>query len=735
MDGIDNALQARSLTVLPEDPGRRSKKRRNPQPAPIPAPAPAPTSAPPPGLASAEVTIPVRTLSPSPPIASTPPPIVTAAPSVLPAAPPSAPTRPAGSAPPASSDVPRPPHESRDQVREELAASLEACAREVQRRASAELALDHARADVASLQAESDRLRGLLVAAHRQAEQWAERARQAESNLQTIVYESDAAADEASRLIDETTQALANADEQARGLTEQSAAFERVGQQMRQTLAEQSAQLERVIGERDAAQRRCAELESELEQLLGRRFGTAGQTDLPAPATVTAPSPRALPAETLSAPTRHHVVTLPPSEPEHPVSLAADIRLDPWHLEALAAWTSAGYRGVVEAVTEEGNRRLACWAMGQAVDIGMKVLVLTSSVDQVDEWHARLRSAFPINRVGVHSSRGKGRGGSFDVVIAPIDALAKQPVLSADAGVLVVADDVNAFANPVGARALASYAWRLGLTTAYERDEAAATYLDPCLGGLRFQLDLDRALADGLFAPFHLAIAAVQLSDAEQAEYDACAKVAAAGDATSKAARKAAARCEAILAATTARDSILRTVASTLRESGRAIVTAPSTQAAEHGIQILAGQGCAARPLGSTKNARRRGGAEAQHHDVDLFVTPRDASDTEGSTAGLAVMMYPPGHRKQMMERVDRVIGARGDLDVVRLVVVYVEGTAEADRVADGTPVAAIARQASRLSRVSARDTDGLLDFLRLPAPAAATMSATIPRSVFAPNV
>ena len=111
---------------------------------------------------------------------------------------------------------------------------------------------------------------------------------------------------------------------------------------------------------------------------------------------------------------------------EHPVSLTHDIKLVAWQQEALGAWSDAGFRGVVESVTSEGNNQLAYWAIGRALDNSMKVLVLAPTAERVEQWYDGLRAALPINRVGKHGGKGGPRTAAYDVVVATAQAAAKE---------------------------------------------------------------------------------------------------------------------------------------------------------------------------------------------------------------------------------------------------------------------------------------------------------------------
>jgi RNA polymerase primary sigma factor len=307
---------------------------------------------------------------------------------------------------------------------------------------------------------------------------------------------------------------------------------------------------------------------------------------------------------------------------------------------------------------------------------------------------------------------------AFDVVVATAQSAAKEHMFEPGLGVLVVADEVHELGTEALSKALdPSYMWRLGLTTSYERDDdGIAMYLDRYFGAATFRLGYDRALAEQAVASFDLALVAVPLSAAERAEYDACAAATLNGVGGGKSAvrayLKAIARRDEILAGTTARDSSLRTVAAAIRGAGRGLIVAPSPQIAAHVDRVLAGQSCETTPAGGDGDGRnRRGGKGDDDRDVWRLVTPQDAGGVAGSV-DLAIMVSPPRNRRQLIERMDRVLGGQPG-GHVRLVVLYIEGSAEDDSVgAEAAPIYGAMQHARRLQRFAARNTDQLLEFL-----------------------
>jgi superfamily II DNA or RNA helicase len=538
------------------------------------------------------------------------------------------------------------------------------------------------------------------------------------------MFAADRAADDAQRKLDDATRAMAAADERIARMTVESAAHAAAIDQLRKTLGEQTSDLQTARSERDAANQRVAELEALLvrEQSRHPRGNMAAIPSVPAAPSAPASSQPVVttggPPPSVTNPRTGAGVPTDIYE-EHPVALANEIDLAPWQQDALGAWADANHRGVVESVTSEGNTQVAYWAIGRALDNSMKVLVLAPTTERVDKWYDGLRNALPNHRVGKHGGRGGPRMAAFDVVVATAQSAAKEHMFEPGLGVFVVADEVHEFGTDVLSKALdPSYVWRLGLTSSYERDDdGIAMYLDRYFGGALFRLGYDRALAEQAIASFDLALVAVPLSAAERAEYDACAAATLAGGAGGgkagvRAYLKAIARRDEILSGTTARDSSLRTVAAAIRGAGRGLLVAPSPLVAQHVDRVLAGQSCETTAAGGDGDGRnRRGGKGDDDRDVWQLVTPRDSAET-GSAVDLAVMASPPRNRRQLIERMDRILGSQPG-GHVRLVVLYVEGSAEDDSLgADAAPIYGVMQHARRLQRFAARDTDALLEFL-----------------------
>ncbi len=201
----------------------------------------------------------------------------------------------------------------------------------------------------------------------------------------------------------------------------------------------------------------------------------------------------------------------------------ATLDLRAWQAEALAAWSESG-RGVVEAVTGTGKTRLALAALRLIVDRGGRALVLVPTLELQQQWVRELRAAFADRRIGRLGGGHDDDLFSHEVVVATPHTAAQVPVdLPAGVPGLLVADEAHRYGAPTWAEALRDdFDFRLALTATYERaDDGLVDVLEPYFGGVVHRYDFASAATDGTIAPFSLATVGVDLADDERASYEA----------------------------------------------------------------------------------------------------------------------------------------------------------------------------------------------------------------------
>ena len=418
----------------------------------------------------------------------------------------------------------------------------------------------------------------------------------------------------------------------------------------------------------------------------------------------------------------------PPSSPVRVVGglgrpVPADRPLDglelrDWQVDAFAAWAAAGCRGVVEAITGTGKTRLGIAAVRAALARGGRALVLVPTLDLQDQWSARLREAVPDARVG---RLGGGRDDDLHdhhVVIATPHSAAQVPLDLPTAPGLLVADEAHRYGAPTWGAALApDFAMRLALTATYERnDDGLTEVLGPYFGGIVASYGYAEATRDGVIAPFRVALVGTDLDPSERGRYDAADTdvrrlrsrlveldlprhplelIAAAaavvargagapgkGDPQLTAARGflAALRARRDVAAQAAgKLDVVRVVAPALRRR-RTLVFTDTIDQAEQATRLLASAGVEAEEIhgGLADKRRRIRMAQFRNGNLSCVVAPRVLDEgVDVPEADVAVVLAAFRTRRQMIQRLGRVLRLKPDDAEARLVIAYAKGTRE----------------------------------------------------------
>jgi superfamily II DNA or RNA helicase len=399
------------------------------------------------------------------------------------------------------------------------------------------------------------------------------------------------------------------------------------------------------------------------------------------------------------------------------------LELRAWQAEAFAAW-SRTCRGVVEAVTGTGKTRLAMAAIRSVVDAGGRSLVLVPTLELQDQWVRELRSVAPDVRVG---RLGGGHDDDLfarDVVVATPHSAAAVPVDLPPGSVgLLVADEAHRYGAPTWGAALHDgFAMRLALTATYERnDEGVEDVLRPYFGAVVHRYGYDRAVADGTVAPFAIAIAAVGLTDAERAAYEAAdrrvrqlrrelvgplgmpkepralfaAVAAVVAGANPQAGGPGGAEgpqvraCREYLVRVRERRDVAATAAGKLAvcdavapalRARRSLVFTDTVDQADDAVARLVAGGVGAETVHGqlTDDRRRIRLAQFRRGRVDALVAPRVLDEgIDVPAADVAVVLAAFRTRRQMVQRLGRVLRLKPDGGEARLVLAVAAGTAE----------------------------------------------------------
>lgn len=210
-----------------------------------------------------------------------------------------------------------------------------------------------------------------------------------------------------------------------------------------------------------------------------------------------------------------------------------------WQAKAIDAWEKAGRTGIVEAVTGSGKTFVAIAIAKRVIDEGGKCLVIVPSITLFHQWRSELEAEAGGD---IRSMLGAGHGFDFDpderITLAVINSVADHHydrVFNSNFDLIVV-DECHRAGAPWFSKALFSSAnMRLGLTATLERgdngvDEFISPYFRPSKeqGGERkaivFNYGFKEAIRDKVVSKFVATTVATPLSDDERFEYDRCGK-------------------------------------------------------------------------------------------------------------------------------------------------------------------------------------------------------------------
>ncbi len=386
-----------------------------------------------------------------------------------------------------------------------------------------------------------------------------------------------------------------------------------------------------------------------------------------------------------------------------------------WQQEALQVWQQHNYHGVVEAVTGTGKTMIGVVAALEELHRGGKVLVLVPTVELQRQWFHILEEFAP--HVCIH----KLGGGSYsnfdacDVLVAVINSARIYDIPPPNGYGLLVADECHRYGSDCNKDALDErFPRRLGLSATYRRSDNGHTdWLDPYFGGTIYEMGYERAIHDDIVAHFSVALIAVQFSEEDRSEYDIQSEKVnylknklvrkfdvtpepfgefikevqakaegGEGDAT-MAARlflSAFAKRRELLAETPAKQAGLYKLGDALRNANRAIIFTQTIAAADRAVSIVHELKLTAEAIHSQMKREERRDTLDRFADgaLQVIVAPQVLDEgIDVPEVDLAVIIAASKTRRQMVQRMGRVLRRKKDDRLARFALLYVEDTSE----------------------------------------------------------
>lgn len=396
--------------------------------------------------------------------------------------------------------------------------------------------------------------------------------------------------------------------------------------------------------------------------------------------------------------------------------LVPGLALRAWQEHALQEWLAADKHAVVEAVTGTGKTAVGLIAIADAVQRGLKVVVLVPSINLMEQWARSLWRYLPRVRVGRQGDGSSDSLRTHDVLLSMVQSASRKAPFDGESRCLLVADEVHRYGASSFARTLSiGFLERLGLTATYERaDDSVDTVLRPFFGATIDGCSYRRGYDEGILAPIRLMTVGVAFTLEEQRDYDEADERAKSSrsqlvgqfgvasapfgtfmaevEALSKdagkgpgcwAARKylkAFSARRAVLANSDAKLRLLAGLAPVLRGPARSIVFSETIEAADRAADQLSAGDVPVASMTSGATPRERDALLDKFRVGELSVLATAKLLDEGidiPEAEVGIILAASKTRRQMIQRMGRIIRPKADGRHATFVIVYVAGTSE----------------------------------------------------------
>lgn len=431
--------------------------------------------------------------------------------------------------------------------------------------------------------------------------------------------------------------------------------------------------------------------------------------------------------------------------------IGPELRL--WQKEALWSWDEKDNKGVVEAITGTGKSLVGVAAIRQVLAEGGCALILVPTSALLEQWFRNLTKQLPHSKVGKLTGGHHADFNSSNVIVSTVQTACKQQPKPKSLA-LLVADEAHRYGAAQFSKALnPEYNRRLALSGTYERqqDDGVEKYLTPYFGDIVYTYGYGRALEDDVVAPFNLALVATEFTTQERHEYDLesekCRKsqtflVRQMGypqewpeffarvqtrlkdnfrDKESFYCRQYVegfAHRRSIMAEAKGKEEVLASIRDSLASSSGTLVFTETKESARR-LAYIASQATTALPLTGDDNTKER---ELRLKEfgtgaLKVLCTPRILDEgIDVPEAELAIIIAASKSKRQMIQRMGRVIRKKNPPRPAKILITYVKGTSE-DPIDGGGHegfLAEVEPHALELSMFSSKNPSAISSWLEL---------------------
>ena len=197
-------------------------------------------------------------------------------------------------------------------------------------------------------------------------------------------------------------------------------------------------------------------------------------------------------------------------------------KLYEWQQNAIEYWKHSNGQGIVQAVTGSGKTLVALELISKYVTAGRRCLVVVPSTVLLEQWKVAIELELNIQDISIV-------GGNFGNIIdikAPIILGTVQTLRKLTSELegqihLLIADEVHRYGAPRFREILLNTTpHRIGLTATFERnDDGLENVLQPYFSKKVFEYDFGQAKQDGVISPYTVGLIGVELNSDEKDQY------------------------------------------------------------------------------------------------------------------------------------------------------------------------------------------------------------------------
>ncbi len=410
----------------------------------------------------------------------------------------------------------------------------------------------------------------------------------------------------------------------------------------------------------------------------------------------------------------------PNPEPKKPEPTRSNItvkdlqnRLYAWQKDAVETWNKANGRGVIQAVTGSGKTMVALHMISRYVAANRICLIIVPSIALLKQWKEAIEIELGIRKLCI---LGGGYGNvvsqNTQVFMGTVHTLSKISN-SLPTPHLLIADEVHRYGAPTFQKALLPQApHRLGLTATFERaDEAVDEVLKPYFSAIIYEYNYGDAKRDNVIANFSVALLGTKLSGQESEKYDDISNemtttrnwlaknliTSANGNnffsVISDAARsfdrigrqankylKLISDRKKLIDTSTEKFNAIPLLAKAIQTAKKTIIFCSATEVADNLVVILRNVDIEARAYHSKQkeNERQEVLEALQDGDIDVIVAVNALDEgIDVPDLDLGIIISGSKQRRQMIQRMGRIVRKKHDGRGAAFILLYAEGTNE----------------------------------------------------------